>query len=121
MEASEKARSPASLGGTGRRDEFTFGDFHQTVIVSGDNLADTRTTPVPPPEIRQVRKYLPIALGVFDEEDIIRSIEPGEVVGRAAKCINFDTHFRQHTAGEPDLCGWRDRYPAPVAGRRRAG
>ena len=82
-----------SSGVTGRRDEVTFGDFHQDVIVSGDNLADTRTAQVLPPEIRQVRKYLPIALGVFDEEDVIRSIEPGEVVGRAARCINFDTHF----------------------------
>ncbi|MBA3913505.1 MAG: TonB family protein [Acidobacteriales bacterium] len=46
-----------------------------------------------PPEVRELRKYVPIHLGQFDQKDIIRSIETASAAGRSAHCINFDTQF----------------------------
>lgn len=81
-----------SAGVSGHRDEFTFGDYHKVIVISGDRISQTHTTAMPP-EVRELRKYLPIHLGKFDQEDVIRSIESANVVGRPATCINFDTHF----------------------------
>jgi len=84
--------SELSAGADGRRDEFTFGDYHAIRVISGDRLSDSRTGEEPP-EVRELLRYIPIHLGRFDHEDVIRSIEDMNVLGRPAKCINFDTHF----------------------------
>jgi TonB family protein len=89
----EGALTRVSVTGVGRRDESTYGDFHEIFIRAGDKVSQTRTAEVLPAEIRQVRKYLPAALGDFDQEDIIRSVVLGEAGGRSARCINFDTRF----------------------------
>lgn len=81
-----------SAGSAGHRDEITFGEYHAVIVFSGDRISQTQTTIVPP-EVRELRKRLPIQLGRFDKEDVIRSIHDANVLGRAAKCINFDTHF----------------------------
>ncbi len=81
-----------SAGAEGHRDEFTFGDYHKIIVISGDRISQTRSSMMPA-EVRELRKYVPIHLGRFDQEDVIRSIENANVVGRSAKCINFDTHF----------------------------
>lgn len=81
-----------SAGAEGYRDEFTFGDYHKIIVVKGDYISQTRSGAMPP-EVRELRKYLPIHLGRFDQQDVIRSIENTGVGGRAAKCINFDTQF----------------------------
>jgi hypothetical protein len=81
-----------SAGAAGQRDEITFGDYHAVIVFSGDRISQTQTTIVPP-EVRELRKRLPVQLGRFDKEDVIRSIDDANVLGRAAKCINFDTHF----------------------------
>ena len=84
--------SELSAGADGRRDEFTLGDYHAIRVISGDRLSDSRTGEEPP-EIRELLRYIPIQLGRFDHEDVIRAIEDMSVLGRPAKCINFDTHF----------------------------
>ena len=81
-----------SAGAEGHRDEFVFGDYHKVIVIAGDRISQTHSA-IMPPEIRELRKYVPIHLGHFDEKDVIRSIESAGVVGRPAKCINFDTHF----------------------------
>ncbi len=81
-----------SAGADGHRDEFTFGDYHKVIVISGDKISQTRST-VMPAEVREVRKYVPIHLGRFDQQDVIRSVETTTAVGRPAKCINFDTQF----------------------------
>jgi TonB family protein len=81
-----------SAGAAGHRDEITFGDYHAVIVISGDRISQTQTTIVPP-EVRELRKRLPVQLGRFDKEDVIRSIDDANVLGRTAKCINFDTHF----------------------------
>ena len=92
--AKEGAITRVSVTGMGRRDESTFGDYHEILIrAPGGKLSLSRTADVLPAEIREVRKYLPAALGDFDQEDVIRSIVMGEAGGRTARCINFDTHF----------------------------
>jgi len=69
-----------------------FRDYHAIRVISGDRLSDSRTGEEPP-EVRELLRYIPIHLGRFDHEDVIRSIEDMNVLGRPAKCINFDTHF----------------------------
>lgn len=81
-----------SAGADGHRDEFTFGDYHKVIVISGDRISQTHSATTPP-EVRELRKYVPIHLGRFDQQDVIRSIESTNVVGRPAQCINFDTHF----------------------------
>ena len=81
-----------SAGADGHRDEFTFGDYHKVIVISGDRISQTHSATTPP-EVRELRKYVPIHLGRFDQQDVIRSIESTNVVGRPAKCINFDSHF----------------------------
>lgn len=79
-----------SAGSAGHRDEIVFGDYHAITVVSGDRISTTRTTKAPP-EIRELRRQLPIRVGAFDQSDTVRSIESGNVLGRPAKCIAFDT------------------------------
>jgi len=81
-----------SAGSAGHRDEITFGDYHSTRATAGNRVSATQTAPEPA-EIRDLFKQLPIRLGRFDHEDVIRSIEDSFVLGRAARCIDFDTQF----------------------------
>jgi hypothetical protein len=84
--------SRTSAGSDGHRDEFTFGDYHAMSVFAGDRTSTTRMGNEAP-EIFELLEQLPIYLGRFDEKDVIRSIEDSNVLGRAAKCINFDTHL----------------------------
>lgn len=84
--------SRTSAGSDGRRDEFTYGDYHAISVFSGDRTSSTRIGNEPP-EIVELLDQLPIYLGRFDDKDVIRSIEDGNVLGRAARCISFDTHL----------------------------
>lgn len=79
-----------SAGAAGHRDEITFGDYHGVIVISGDRISQHHTTKAPP-EVRELRRQLPMHLGRFDQSDIIRSIETTNVLGRPAKCIEFDT------------------------------
>ena len=68
---------------------MTFGDYHAVIVTSGDKVSQHHTTAVPP-EVRELRRQLPIHLGRFDQSDI-KAIQEGNVLGRPAKCIEFDT------------------------------
>jgi hypothetical protein len=81
-----------SAGSDGRRDELTYGDYHAETVFAGDLKSSTRSSGEPP-EIVELLDQLPIFLGHFDDKDAIRSIDNANVLGRAATCINFDTHL----------------------------
>ena len=88
----EGAFTRQSAGAAGHRDEFTFGNYHKVIVIEGDYNSQTHNAMMPP-EIRELRKYVPIHLGRFDQQDVIRSIENANIGGRPAKCINFDSQF----------------------------
>jgi len=79
-----------SAGAAGHRDEVTFGDYHAVIVVSGDRISQHATTKVPP-EVRELRRQLPIHLGRFDQSDVVHAVQETNVLGRPAKCIEFDT------------------------------
>jgi hypothetical protein len=84
--------SRTSAGADGRRDEFTYAGYHAVTVFAGDRKSSTRASNEPP-EIVELLDQLPIHLGRFDEKDAIRSIEDSNVLGRSARCVNFDTHL----------------------------
>ena len=84
--------SRTSAGSEGRREEFNYGTYHAVLVIAGDRQSSTRIYNEAP-EIGELVDQLPIFLGRFDDQDVIRSIEDSNVGGRAAKCINFDTHL----------------------------
>ena len=84
--------SRTSAGSEGRRDELTYGDYHALSVFAGDRTSSTRISNEAP-EIEELLQQLPIYLGRFDEKDVIKSIDDSNVLGRTAKCINFDTHL----------------------------
>jgi len=84
--------SRISAGSEGRREEFNYGSYHAITSIAEDRSSSTRISNEPP-EIVELLDQLPIFLGRFDDQDLIRSIEDSNVGGRAAKCINFDTHL----------------------------
>jgi Gram-negative bacterial TonB protein C-terminal len=88
----EGSYSREAAGAAGYREEETFGDYHAVSVRSGNRVSSTVGWGEPP-EMREVREQLPVHLGRFDHEDVIRSIDPASVLGRPAKCVLFDTHF----------------------------
>jgi hypothetical protein len=84
--------SRVTAGASGYREEETLGDYHAVSVRSGDRMSSTKGW-TEPPEFRELREHLPVELGRFDHEDVIRSIEDTTLQGHAAKCIHFDTHF----------------------------
>jgi hypothetical protein len=70
-----------SAGATGHRDETTFGDYHSSYVMYGDRVSGRRTASEPPPEVRELRRQLPILLVRFDQSDVIREIRETNVSG----------------------------------------
>jgi hypothetical protein len=81
-----------SAGSEGRREEFSYGTYHAVSAIAGDRQSSTRIYNEAP-EIAELLDQLPIFLGRFADQDVIRSIEDSNGGARAAKCINFDTHL----------------------------
>jgi TonB family protein len=77
--------------GTGRRDEYTYGNFHLLDVWTPTQVAVVGRQQFFPPEVIKVMRITPIWLVRFDGEDIVHSITDREVNGRAAHCIAFDT------------------------------
>jgi hypothetical protein len=95
-------------GNTAERDQETFGEFHGIRVRSGNRMSSTVGW-MEPPEFRELRDQLPVHLARFDHEDVIRSIEETSIMGRTAKCIEFDTNFGstiQHNELCMDLARW---------------
>ena len=86
----EGSFSRVSAGATGHRDEYTFGDYRHVIVISGDRISQHATGPMPP-EVRELKRQLPIHVGSFDQSDVIHSIQQQNVLGHPAKCIEFDT------------------------------
>jgi hypothetical protein len=80
-----------SAGAAGHRDEITFGQYHSVYVMYADRVSGKRNAQEPPPEIRELRRNLPIQLGRFDQSDVIRAIRESSVLGRPAKCVEFET------------------------------
>jgi hypothetical protein len=90
--AKEGSYTRVSAGARGFREEITFGSLHTVTVVSGDRVSATRTEN-DLPEVRALRRELPVHLARFDAQDTIRSIEETTIAGRPARCIHFDTQF----------------------------
>jgi len=88
----EGSYSREAAGAAGYREEETFGDYHAVSVRSGNRMSSTVGWKEPP-EMRELREQLPVHLGRFDQQDVIRSIEVSNVLGRPAKCILFETQF----------------------------
>ena len=84
--------SREAAGAAGYREEETFGDYHAVSVRSGNRMSSTVGWGEPP-EMRELREQLPVHLGRFDHEDVIRAIDATSALGRPAKCVLFDTHF----------------------------
>lgn len=74
------------------REESTFGDYLGIVVISGDRQSIKSNNNLPPP-VWELRSELPVHLGRFDQNDVIRSIKHTQVLGRPTKCIQFRTRF----------------------------
>jgi Gram-negative bacterial TonB protein C-terminal len=100
----EGSFSHVVMQGTGRRDEYTFADYHllnvwtqkQVAVVGGGGH-------LLPPELVNVLRITPIWLVRFDGEDVIHSINDRKVNGSDAHCIEFDTVRGEKTAAN-ELC-----------------
>ena len=65
------------IQGTGRRDDYSFGNFHLLNVFTRGQVAVVGTPQVAPPEIIRLMRITPIALVRFDHEDVIHSIADG--------------------------------------------
>jgi len=83
------------IQGTGRREEYSFGNYHLVNVFTPGQMAVAGSPRIAPPEIVRLMRLTPIAMVRFDHEDVIHNIADREVDGRPAHCIEFDT-----TAGE---------------------
>lgn len=85
------------------RDEYEFGDFRLLVVVNGTMVADVGDRARAPVEVRRMTRLNHPYTARFDESDIIRSIQDGQVNGRPTRCIEFDTVRGEKTSGN-ELC-----------------
>jgi len=98
----EDGQSNTIISGDIERYETHFGDYNGTSIHYPDKIVQDKYQP-PPPEILEMDKLTPLLLAWFDQSDIINSITPATLFGRAAKCIQFETvNGRTHQSNE--LC-----------------
>ncbi|MGC1620889.1 MAG: energy transducer TonB [Candidatus Acidiferrum sp.] len=74
----------------GSRDEYNFGDYHGIRLKYQGNMYQNAYQEYPP-ELSEVDHLIPLLIGRFDKSDIIQSITPATLDGRAAKCIQFET------------------------------
>jgi len=101
--AQEGSFSRVVIQGTGRREEYTFGDYHLVNVWTQKQVAVAGTPRILPAELVTVLRVTPIWLVRFDGEDVIHAISDRQVGGHAARCIAFDTIRGQHTDNN-ELC-----------------
>ena len=87
----EGSFSRVIVQGTGRRDEYTFADYHLLNVWTEKKVAVVGGGHLIPPELVNVVRITPIWLVRFDGEDVIHSITDRKVNGSEAHCIAFDT------------------------------
>jgi hypothetical protein len=89
--------------GTGRRDEYTYGDYHLLNVWTEKQVAVVGSPRLLPPALVNVLRITPILLVSFDSEDVIHAIVERNVNGDAAQCIQFDTVKGERTDNN-ELC-----------------
>lgn len=99
----EGSFSRVVIQGTGRREEYTFGDYHLVNVWTQKQVAVAGTPRILPAELVNVLRVTPIWLVRFDGEDVIHGITERPIGGHAARCIAFDTIKGQHTDNN-ELC-----------------
>lgn len=87
----EGSFSRVVVQGTGRREEFIYGDYHLLNVWTQKQVAVVGSGRLLPPVLVNVMRITPIDLVRFDGEDVIHTIVDREVNGAAARCIVFDT------------------------------
>jgi TonB family protein len=91
------------IQGTGRREEYSLGDYHLVNVWTQKQVAVAGTPRILPPDLVNVLRITPIDLIRFDGEDVIHTISERAVNGRAAHCIQFDTIRGAHSDSN-ELC-----------------
>ena len=82
------------------RYEYVFGNYHAVSLHLPDRIVQNNYQ-APPPEIGELDSLTPLTIGHFDKSDTIHSITPATLVGRRAKCIQFETvNGRTHQSNE---------------------
>lgn len=99
----EGSFSRVVIQGTGRREEYSFGDYHLVNVWTQKQVAVAGTPHMLPAELRTVLHLTPIWLVRFDGEDVIHTITERLMGGHAARCIAFDTIRGQH-ADNNEIC-----------------
>ena len=89
--------------GTGRRDEYTYGDYHLLNVWTQKQVAVVGTQHLLPPELVDMQRITPIWLVRFNSEDVIHTITDRKVNDGAARCIIFDTVKGERTDNN-ELC-----------------
>jgi TonB family protein len=79
------------IQGTGRRDDWEFGDYRVVRIWTDRRLAVVGSSGIAPAAVEDFMRLTPILRVHFDHEDVIRTIVEREINGRPAHCIEFDT------------------------------
>ncbi|MEO8727140.1 MAG: energy transducer TonB [Acidobacteriaceae bacterium] len=88
----------------GRRDEYTFGDYHDLEVLNGRQISFVRTSKIAPPAVYDLLEVAPIRMMHFDEADTIRSIAKKTVNGRSATCIEFESTSGEKTQLQNEFC-----------------
>lgn len=77
-------------------------------VEDGGEFATTRSQSEPA-VMTSVRKLLPVFLGEFEQDDVIRRIEDANLDGQSARCIMFQTLKRRPRNSRTRLRGCRPR------------
>jgi TonB family protein len=80
-----------------RRREISAGSYHALMVISPSAAGAADTEPLPPPAVRKLEKLLPAYWIRFDKEDIILDVRDSIVMGRPARCIQFQSNFGSQT------------------------
>ena len=98
--------------GTGRRGEYTYGDYHLLAVWMQKQVAVVGSPRFLPSELVNVLRITPISLVDSDGEDVIHSIIERRVNGTAAHCMIFDNVKGERTDNN-ELCVGADGTAAP--------
>lgn len=99
----EGSFSRVVVQGTGRRDEYTYGDYHLLNIWTQKQVAVVGGGHILPPQLVNVLDITPIYLVRFDGQDVIHAIVDRKVNSTDAHCIEFDTVKGERTDSN-ELC-----------------
>jgi hypothetical protein len=90
--------------GVGRREETTFGDYHNIDVFTDTGLSTVRTSELAPPEVETVLRITPIFMVSFADDDVIRAIvDKAGAEGQKLRCIEFDT-IRGERIDNNEIC-----------------